>query len=129
MATITQLKKSLDRWFSLFIRLRYAQDGIVRCFTCGKQDHYKSMHCGHFQSRRHLSTRWDEINCQVQCPKCNTFNQGEQYKFAKNLDKKYGKGTADGLARSARMITKMTQSDYKELIDKYKSWVNTNQTK
>ena len=37
MKTISKLKKELDKWFSLYIRLRYAtpQGGIVKCWTCG----------------------------------------------------------------------------------------------
>ena len=73
MKTISKLKKELDKWFSLYIRLRDATDeGLVQCFTCGKVSHYKSgMQNGHFQSRKHLSTRWSETNCQVQCVGCN----------------------------------------------------------
>ena len=82
--TISKLKKELDKWFSLYIRLRDSNEyGIVQCFTCGKIGHYKKggMQCGHFQSRRHHATRWNEQNCQVQCVKCNMFEQGEQWKF------------------------------------------------
>ena len=44
MKTISKLKKELDKWFSLFIRLRDATDeGLVQCFTCGKVSHYKTL--------------------------------------------------------------------------------------
>ena len=84
MMSISKLKKELDKWFSLYIRLRDANDfGLVQCFTCGVVKPYnKGMQCGHFQSRSHLSTRFDEVNCQPQCVGCNMFKQGEQYKFA-----------------------------------------------
>jgi hypothetical protein len=97
MKTISKLKKELDKWFSLYIRLRDATDeGMVQCFTCGVVKYYKSgMQCGHFQSRRHLPTRFDEENCAPQCVSCNMFKQGEQYKFALNLDAKYGEGTSE----------------------------------
>ena len=95
MKSISKLKKELDKWFSLYIRLREATDeGMVQCFTCGKVAHYKSgMQCGHFQSRRFLSTRWDEKNCQVQCVGCNMFKSGEQWQFGMQLNAKYGVGT------------------------------------
>ena len=69
MKTISKLKKELDKWFSLFIRLRDADsNGLVFCFTCGCSKYYKrGMQNGHFQSRKHLATRWDEENCQPQC--------------------------------------------------------------
>ena len=40
--TISQLKKELDKIFSLYIRLRDATpEGLVKCFTCDKISHYK----------------------------------------------------------------------------------------
>ena len=69
--TISKLKKELDKWFSLYIRLREAIEEQAQCFTCGKVDHYKKLQNGHFQSRRFHSTRWDEKKlpstvCQMQ---------------------------------------------------------------
>ena len=82
MKTISKLKKELDKWFSLYIRLKDATDeGMVQCFTSGRVYHYKSIHAGHFMSRKSLSTRWDETNVQPQSAADNLFGQGEQYKF------------------------------------------------
>jgi len=129
MKTISKLKKELDTIFSLFIRLRDATDeGLVQCFTCHKVSHYKSgMQNGHFQSRKHLATRWDEENCQVQCVGCNMFKAGEQYKFSVALDSKYGEGTSEELERIARKTIKSSRywyegeiSYYKELVEKLK---------
>jgi hypothetical protein len=122
--SISKLKKLLDKWFSLFIRLRDADDnGLCQCFTCGKVDHYKKLQCGHFQSRRKHSTRWNIRNCQVQCVKCNMFNQGEQYKFAIGLDSKYGEGTADELIFLSNQTTKFTRVEYEDYVFYYKSIV------
>ena len=126
MKSISKLVKELDKWFSLFIRLRNVDAfGNVTCFTCGKYASYKSgMQCGHFQSRRHYSTRWDERNCEVQCIGCNMFNQGEQHKFAKNLNAKYGEGCADELEQKARTTVKLMRSDYEVNISYYKTLVH-----
>ena len=122
--SISKLKKELDKWFSLFIRLRFAtKEGVCQCVTCGKVAHYKEMHNSHFQSRKHLSTRWNEQNCQVGCVKCNVFNYGEQYKFSIYLDGKYGEGTAKELEFLAKQITKVSRSDYEENISYYKDAV------
>jgi hypothetical protein len=125
MKTISKLKKELDKWFSLYIRLRDATDeGLVQCFTCGKVSHYKSgMQNGHFQSRKHLATRWDEENCQVQCVGCNMFKAGEQYKFSIALDSKYGEGKAEELELLARTIMKVSRIDYEDKISYYKDLV------
>jgi len=114
--------KKLDTLFSLYIRKRYAKDGIAECFTCGKQDHTSKLHAGHFQSRKHYATRWDELNVQVQCPKCNLFGQGEQYTFGLKLDEKYGEGTAEKLQQKARGLVKLSNDDLNELIEKYKQY-------
>jgi hypothetical protein len=123
--SISKLKKELDKWFSLFIRLRDATDeGLCQCFTCGCIKPYnKGMQNGHFQSRSFLATRFNEENCQNQCVGCNMFKQGEQYKFSLNLDAKYGEGTAEDLESLARLTVKFTRVDYEDNIRYYKSAV------
>ncbi len=125
MKSISKLKKELDNIFSVFIRLRDATDeGLVQCFTCGKVAHYKTgMQNGHFQSRRHLATRWDEINCQVQCVGCNMFKSGEQFKFHINLDAKYGEDTSINLQHKAMQSVKITRVEYQDYITYYKEAV------
>jgi hypothetical protein len=122
--SISKLKKDLDKWFSLYIRLRDAtEEGLVQCFTSGRVYHYKKIHAGHFMSRRHLATRWCEINVQPQSAADNLYSQGEQYKFGLNLDAKYGGGTAEELQYKARTILKLSRIEYEEKISYYKSLV------
>ena len=124
MKSISKLKKELDKWFSLYIRLRDATDeGMVQCFTSGRVYHYKNMHAGHFMSRKHLATRWCESNVQPQSPADNLFGQGEQYKFGLNLDAKYGEGVAEELQFKSRQIVKFTRVDYEDKIGYYKNLV------
>ena len=125
MKTISKLKKELDKYFSLYIRLRDATlEGMVQCITCGSVKYYKQgMQNGHFQSRSFLATRFDEQNCQPQCVACNMFKQGEQYKFSLALDSKYGEGTAQELEYKARQINKISRVEYEEKITYYKSAV------
>tara|TARA_R100001463_G_scaffold923_2_gene4082 strand:+ start:1043 stop:1432 length:390 start_codon:yes stop_codon:yes gene_type:complete len=119
--TISKLKKKLDVLFSQYIRLRNADHlGRVKCFTCGVEKHWKELQAGHFQSRSHHSTRWDEVNVQVQCVKCNMFRQGEQYKFGLYLDDRYGDGTAEELEQRAKTIVKLNRVDYEEAVERYK---------
>ena len=123
--TISKLKKELDKWFSLYIRLREANEyGMVQCFTCGIVRGYKDgMQNGHFQSRKHMATRFHEDNCQVQCIKCNMYSQGEQFKFGLALDFKYGEGTAKELEFLAKTIMKFSRADYECEISYYKNLV------
>jgi hypothetical protein len=120
--TRSKIVKKLDRVFSLYIRNRHSKNGKAECFTCGKIDEVSRLHAGHFMSRKHYATRWDEVNVQVQCPKCNLFGQGEQYMFGLHLDIKYGKGTAEALQQKARNTVKLSNDDLNELIEKYKDY-------
>ena len=125
MKSISKLKKELDKWFSLFIRLRDAtNEGMVQCFTSNRVYHYKQIHAGHFISRRHLATRWCEINVQPQSAADNLFGQGEQYKFGLNLDAKFGEGTSEELQYKARQTVKLSRIDYEEKISYYKNLVD-----
>ena len=82
------------------------------------------LQCGHFQSRRHMATRFDETNCQPQCVKCNMFEQGEQFKFHIKLNAKYGEDTSINLQHKAMQSVKFTRVDYNEKISYYKSAVD-----
>ena len=121
----SKIVKKLDAIFSQYIRLKDSVNEKVTCFTCGKVDHWKKLQNGHFQSRKHYSTRWDEINCQVQCAGCNVFKYGEQYKFSVNLDAKYGPGTAESLSIKAQQIIKLSNFELEEMIKEYKTFVDS----
>ena len=72
--TVSSLKKKLDIIFSKYIRLKDADpSGNVECYTCGvvKQWEKDGMQAGHFMSRKHTITRWDEQNVKPQCYTCN----------------------------------------------------------
>ena len=123
--TRKNIVKRLDTLFSLYIRLRESDNEMVKCFTCGKVSHYKkNMQCGHFQSRSAYSTRWDITNCQVQCYGCNVMQQGRQYQFGLNLEKKYGEGTAEKLLIKSKQTVKYSNEDLQELIQYYNNLVN-----
>ena len=103
--TRKSIVKRLDTVFSLYIRLRYSDNEIVECFTCGKQSHFKrGMQCGHFMSRKHYATRWDATNCQVQCYACNVI--------------------AEDLLQKSRTTVKYSNEDLESMILYYNNLVN-----
>lgn len=110
------LVKKLDTIFSIYIRRRYAKNDIAECVTCGKKDHWKKLQAGHFMSRKHYATRWDEENVQVQCVGCNVYRYGEQYKFSKYL----GQELSDELLAKSREAQKFKDWELEEMIDMYK---------
>lgn len=120
-----ELIKQLDIVFSQYIRLRDSNDmGIAKCITCGKEYHWKDIHAGHFQSRSHMSTRWEEKNVHAQCRVCNILRNGEQYLYAKQIDQLYGEGTADQLFVASRTISKHSTLQLINMIKYYTDKVN-----
>ena len=116
--TRSKLVKKLDAVFSQYIRLSASdKDGNCTCVTCGKVAHWKGegQQSGHFQSRRHYATRWDEDNVKVQCSSCNVFRYGEQYKFSLYLGKKLSQELLD----KSRIITKFTSYELEEMLEHY----------
>ena len=122
-STRKRLIDKLDKIFSQYIRLRESKNHNSECFTCGKVDHWKKLQNGHFMSRKHLSTRWDETNCKVQCAGCNVFRYGEQYKFSVGLNAKYGDGTADAMLQKSRQTLKIDNAELEAKIKYYQDLV------
>jgi hypothetical protein len=113
------LVKNLDDIFSKYIRLKNAdKNGFCTCVTCGKKGYWTkdNIHCGHFISRKHYATRWDERNVSAQCHYCNTHKYGEQYKFSLYL----GADLAQELYLKSKTICKITNKEIQDKIDKYK---------
>jgi len=124
--TRSKLVKKLDAVFSQYIRLKDADEfGNATCFTCGKIDHWKKLQNGHFQSRKHYATRWDEMNCQVQCVSCNMFKGGEQFLFGKYLDERFYVGLSDTMFFKAKETVKFADFEIEEMILKYKDLVDS----
>lgn len=111
--SVSKLKKKLDVVFSQYIRER---DGDI-CITCRESG--KTLQNGHFMSRRYNATRYDEENCNAQCYRCNVMFYGEQYKYAQELDLKYGDGTATKLQRLAHTPHPFTTTELQALIKEY----------
>lgn len=121
--TYAQLKTRLDRVFSEWIRRKDGE--YPTCITCGAVHHYKVMQCGHFVSRVHLATRWDERNCAPQCFADNVWKRGSPAEFALALQQKYGDGIIQELVDKKRSEVKWTRSDLEAKIESYKLRLQT----
>lgn len=120
--TRSKLVKKLDVVFSQYIRLSNSNSrGYCKCVTCGKEGHWKNggIQAGHFMSRKHYSTRWDERNVKPQCVSCNMFRSGEQYKFSQYL----GNNLSEELQMKSNIITKFTSDELQDMIDSYSAKV------
>lgn len=75
------------------------------------------MQCGHFISRSHTATRFDERNCRVQCVGCNVFGKGKPTEFGLRLEKETP-GIVLTLMRESQKIVK--DYPYEKEIARYK---------
>lgn len=117
----TQLKRELDKVFSLYIRKSWANDlGQVACYTCGKVDDISKMQCGHYISRSHMNTRWDENNCRVQCYSCNICKSGNYAYYAERLQKELGDKNWKKLMKKRDTTTQWTKDEMIKEILKYR---------
>lgn len=118
--SVSKLKKEADRLFSLYVRQKdIDHDGNTKCVTCGKVAHWKNLQAGHYISRNHLSTRWEELNVFPQCVGCNIWGRGKHDEYAIYLIEKYGNNILELLHKQKQQITRMKRADYEALIEKY----------
>lgn len=126
--TITWYKKEARKWFNRSVKYRDSSfvngEWVFKCITCSRPVLFKdrvghfhqSAHAGHFQPETRGSTRFNEMNVNGQCHICNSFNAGEQIKYARELDLKYGDGTAAELERLAHIPHQFTAEELIEVI-------------
>lgn len=118
--TLPQLEKILDAVFSKYIRAKYSENGICECYTCGKRGYIEDMQCGHFHSRKHNATRFDEENCRVQCMPCNVWKHGNYIEYAERLRDEIGEEAYFDLKKRSSEPTKRSREWYNQQIEIYK---------
>lgn len=120
------LIKKLDTIFSEFIRLRDTEPWDFqygRCISCGRILPWAKLQCGHYHSRVHLNTRFDEKNCNAECVSCNIFSADHLIGYRKNLIKKIGEREVDLLDIRAHQSKNYSLFELQTLIDYYKKKV------
>lgn len=115
------LEETLDRIFSVFIRITYADpQGYVRCYTCEQILPWQESQCGHFIPRGNDATRYDEDNCRPQCSFCNEHRNGMPESFEEHLRDDLGDEAVDALLAKGRTTYQFTDDAYRRLIQYYK---------
>lgn len=124
--SIPSLEKKLDRIFSRFIRLRDTKEygfKYGRCISCGRVKPYDQLDCGHFHSRIHRNTRYDEDNCHIECHYCNRMSADHLIAYQENLIKKIGQKRFDLLRVKAKMTCKRSAFELELMIKEYEKKV------
>ena len=120
------LKAKLDRVFSMYIRLRDSREfdfKAFRCISCGRILPFEKADNGHYINRQHMSTRFDEMNCNAQCSHCNRFQEGNMQGYRNGLIRKYGEQKVVLLEMKKNTIRKFSDFEYEQLIKYYSALV------
>lgn len=117
--TRKQAVKKLDHIFSWYIRIKNSVNGDATCVTCGKTTPWGQMQNGHFYTRGRYPTRWNEMNCHVQCPACNVFLKGNYIVYTKYMIDRYGRAAVDDLEVLSLSGSKIPTVKLLEDIDFY----------
>jgi len=118
--TMKNPKRTLDQVFSKYVRFSNAKNGYVRCYTCNAVHPPEDVDAGHYVTRQHMGTRWDERNVKPQCRSCNRFKSGVSDEFALHLLKDYGEGILEDLNKHKWIPTKITELEMMEMIKDYR---------
>lgn len=127
--TIPQLKATADKECSIFVRLKYSENGYCECYTCGKSLPLgdSNLNAGHFVSRVYGPTRYDWMrNIRPQCfwP-CNNKMQGNgrPLEFEKRLEIDIGKEEVCQLKKDAASKFKYDRFDLIEKIEFFREQI------
>lgn len=125
--TRSQLKKKLDKEFSIYIRRRDSDSftELGNCITCRKTSHWKQAHAGHYITRACPQLRYDEHNVHLQDAGCNTFRNGEPVLYRRRLVEMYGEAEVERLEQTyadwrSGVAPKQTLDELRELLEYYK---------
>ena len=114
------LRAKLDKVFSEYIRKRDTRNGVFKCISCGRILLYEQADCGHYINRKHMATRFDEMNCNAQCRSCNRFDEGNIQGYRRGLVAIYGEQKVTLLEAKKHNFRKYSDFEYEVLIKHYK---------
>ena len=113
------LKKAQDV-FNAYIRARDRDKG---CISCGAE----VQEAGHYFSQGHHSAlRYNEVNTNGQCTRCNKFLHGNLIHYRSGLINRYGEPRVLHLESSARRsVKKWSRTELEAIIQCYKEEIKT----
>lgn len=118
------LVKKLDKVFSQYIRLRDVMpSGFFKCISCGKIKPFADADCGHYHSRTHMATRFEEDNCHCECKFCNRMSADHLIGYRENLITKIGFSRVERLNVLAHSQKHWLDCELEEKIAYYKAEV------
>jgi hypothetical protein len=114
--TLPKLLEKTQKVFNAYIRER---DKELGCISCGAEVEQ----AGHYHSQGHHSAlRFNPINTNGQCRRCNMFLHGNLIKYRQGLVDRYGEMVVLDLEDSANKnrLKKWSRDELEQLISQYK---------
>jgi len=108
------LLKKAQIIFNKWIRERDKDNG---CISCGAE----VQHAGHYYSQGHHSAlRFNEMNVNGQCLRCNNFLHGNLINYRKGLVRKHGEDKVLMLESGVNKVKKWSRVELLAIIQLYK---------
>jgi len=106
-------RDKFDDIFSKLVRERVGWE----CDYCGRNFQHEpaKLHCSHFKSRRHKSTRYHPYNAFAHCIGCHRKLEEDPYEFTTHAEIVYGEMTIERVARLASSVLRLKDWQKDEL--------------
>lgn len=112
--SLPELLKTCQQVFNKFIRERDKDKGCISCPG-------KVQEAGHYFSRgHHGALRFNEMNVNGQCTRCNCFLHGNLINYRNGLVKRYGEDKVLLLESCKNNVKKWTRVELEVMIKFYK---------
>lgn len=130
LGSMQSLANDLDRVFSLYIRIKYAdENGIVTCFICDNPYHYLRLDNGHYIKRGNKATRFLEENCYPNCKWCNSKHNDNPLPFKEAIER-YKPGLTEYLEeQETSAVYKYDLTELKQMLITYQAKLKNVQSK
>lgn len=115
-----RIEDKLDTIVRKIVRARDSNWSVFRCISCGELKRVTEAENGHYIPRSQTALRWDLRNCNLECLKCNRFDQDHLKGYRLNLIKKIGLTEVQELEALKNTTTKLSDNDKEELLKQLK---------
>ena len=103
----------LDKYTSRIVRRRDR-----RCVTCGTR---RNLQCSHLYSRRYLAIRFNLINCNAMCGRCNRRHNYDPFPYISYMQGNHGSEAVEELNRLRSSRRKVTDDDLRRTLGAYQA--------
>lgn len=111
--------RKLDQLVSEYVRKRDCENPGT-CISCGRPINFSTCECGHYIDRKHMATRFDENNCNAECPACNRFDATHLTGYKRNLTLKIGLKSFCEIEAKKYTDVHFSEREIEEMITYYK---------